>query len=72
VHFSLKADFSQTNPVSLDVKFGDGRELGIISVRMRETEIVMPVSKGVHAVGGYSFRDNSWYVYLAGKIPMPW
>lgn len=72
VHFLPRVDFSRTNPVSLDIKVRDGRELGTLSLRIRETEIVAPVYRGVAVVGGYSFRDHSWYAYVAGKIPFPW
>jgi len=72
VHFQPRVDFSQTNPASLDIKVRDGRELGIISVRIREAEVTAPVIRGVSVISGYSFRDHAWYAYLAGKIPLPW
>ncbi len=72
VHILPRVDFSRTNPVSLGIKVRDGEELGDISLRIHETEAMVHVYKGVVAVGGYSFRDSSWYTYVAGKIPLPW
>ncbi len=72
VKFQPRADFSQTNPVSMDIKIQNGGEIARISLRIREAEMTVPVFPGVVTVGGYSFRDSNWYAYIAGRVSLHW
>lgn len=72
VKFQPRADFSQTNPISMDIKVQNGGEIAVVSLRIRETEAKIPLFPGITAVGGYSFRDSAWYAYVSGRIRMPW
>jgi hypothetical protein len=67
-----RVDFSRTNPVSLEAKFSNGKEIARFVLRLREAEVSTPFLKNIHVAGGYSFKDNGWYMQLVGKVVFPW
>lgn len=72
VRVKPRVDFSRTNPVSLEAKLSNGREIARFVLRIREAEISTPFFKNISIAGGYSFKDNGWYAQFKGKIPIPW
>lgn len=70
--FKPRVDFSRTNPISLEAKFSNGREIARFVLRLREAEISTPFFRNVHIAGGYSFKDNGWYAQLTGRSTIPW
>jgi hypothetical protein len=72
IGFKPHVDFSFSNPVSLEARIGNGRNLGSIFFRIREIEASLPLHKSVSLRGGYSFKNNSWYVEFSGRVIPLW